>query len=59
MDSVTAQVPQFAMVGGALRKYLARTPMPDEAILSALDWVEDMLKRIRHGDTVEPESIDA
>src|ERR1035437_3874522 len=52
LESIAEDIPQVGMVSIALRKQMARNPIPDEDILTQLVWVQEMVHAIIVGPSL-------
>src|ERR1035437_10239175 len=53
LESIAQDIPQVGMVSVALRKQMARNPIPDEDILTQLAWVQEMVHAIIIGPSLD------
>jgi hypothetical protein len=49
LETIAEQTPQLSFVSSAMRKQMARSPIPDDEIVTSLLWVQEMIKSIIFG----------
>lgn len=52
LDHVASTDQRLAVIVKAFARHLRKNPVPDDAILAALDWIEAMAQGVRTGSVI-------